>query len=47
MQKAKQHIQSKYIRNASICLKWNDMRIADMKELGDILLGGWSLEKSI
>jgi hypothetical protein len=33
MEKAEQHIQSEYIRNASILLNWNDIRNADINEL--------------
>jgi len=36
MEKAEQHIQNKYIRNASILQKWNDMCNADINELGEI-----------
>ena len=36
MEKAEQHIQSEYIRNASILTNWNDIRNADMTELGEI-----------
>ena len=38
MEKAEQHIQSEYIRNASIVLNWNDIRNADMNELYDTRL---------
>ncbi len=33
MEKAEHHIQSEYIRNASILTNWNDIRNADMNEL--------------
>ncbi len=35
MDKAEQHIQREYIRNASILTNWNDIRNADMNELGE------------
>jgi hypothetical protein len=33
----KEFIQNEYIRTADILPLWNDIRIADMNELGDIL----------
>lgn len=39
MEKAKQHIQSEYIFNASILINWNDICNADINELGASLLG--------
>lgn len=38
MEKAEQHIQSEYILNASILINWNDIRNADINELGASLL---------
>lgn len=42
MEKAEQHIQNEYIRNAPILLNWNDIRNAGMNELcaisGDLTL---------
>ncbi len=35
MEKAEQHIQKGYIRNAPILLDWNDIRNADMNELDE------------
>lgn len=38
MEKAEQHVQREYIRNASILTNWNDICNADMNELGEIAL---------
>lgn len=46
MEKAGQHIQNKYIRNAYILQKWNDMCNADVNELYEIACLNVKMERN-